>query len=1119
MIKSIDYKGENLSKYVNLHMHCENSPMDGYSTIAEYMVRAKEIGMPALAITDHGTTAGHREFQRQTKEAGIKPILGVEAYFSPTDRFDRRAKKNREEADSIYNHLIILAKNDNGLKNLQAGNRTAWNEGFYLKPRWDLDLLKQHNEGLIVTSGCLNGPIAQALNREVPDIELAAKWTTTFRDIFGDDFYIEIQSHNPPKVNSLLLSISNVHRVKPIITCDCHHASPDDKIMQEVFLILNTHPKLNKDADLTHAQKMELMERFDYLYPGRKMTFKDFDLYLQSYEEKVNAMKKVGIDRQDIFENTLEIADKIKQYEYVECQDTLPILVESPDNELTNKVMDGLKKKGLSGKPEYVERANHELSIVTDKGFSTYFLILEDVTAWAKSKGIRSGVGRGSGGGSLVNYSLGITDLDPLEHNLIFERFLDPEREDWPDVDWDIQDDRRDEVKQYVTDKYGHVANISTINTYKGKQSLKDAARALGVPYGEVNKAMKVLEGIDEITGHDVIQEFKLSNDRRAKDFNNKYPDVILVAEKLYGRVRGYGMHAAGIIIANKPISEYAPIETRKPSGSDDRVETVGLDYRECEKIGLIKMDFLGVKTLTVVEDCLQQILVNKNIRVNLSDISYDDAGVYNMLSQGKTLGVFQCEQPASTKLIVKMGVNSFNDLFVSNALVRPGAWNAVGEDYLKAKSGKTRGQFIHEDVKYFMDETFGYPIFQEQMMKLTVDLAGFSVTESNRLRRGIGKKKREIIDTYKPQFIEGATKKVSKQLAEKLWKSFEESGAYAFVKAHSVAYSILSYQTAWLKYHYPLEFMCALLRNEKDGDIITDYLLECKSMGINIKLPHINFSDAKFKVEGDSLRMGLSGVKYLSDKLADRIIKKRPYSSYSEFKNYVLEPGSGLNSRVLAALNKFGGAAFEDNPKDIDPESVNYFRNYLYEYLGIPAFETNAITHQMRSTIRPLDDYTDDETFVVMAMVKGIKQKDNWKRIDLVDSTGTAGIFVDPAAEIIKGKMYILLIGNNSIMRWIELDELSNSNEDILIDYLRRPKLTEIPEGQWKILAATSRKTKAGKNMATITVCDQDKTLKTFLVFDSMFAKAKLMARIGATKVIEFGHTKDGTEYLRDIY
>jgi DNA polymerase-3 subunit alpha len=1088
--------------------------MDGYSTIEEYMVRAKEIGMPALAITDHGTTAGHREFQRQTKEAGIKPLLGVEAYFSPTDRFDRRAKKNREEADSIYNHLIIIAKNDKGLTNLQSGNRVAWNEGFYLKPRWDMDLLKQYSEDLIVTSGCLNGPISQALNREVPDYEAAHRWAQEFKEVFGENFYIEIQSHNPHVVNAGLLEIADTYSIKPVVTCDCHHASPEDRIMQEIFLILSTHPKMAKDVDLTKAQKMDLMERFDYIYPDRKMTFKEFELYLQSYDEKLEAMKKVGIVRQDIYENTLEVADKVEAYSYAENLETLPITVNDPNSELKRMVREGLIKRGLWDKSEYKERALYELAVIEGKGFAPYFITLEGLLAFCRREGIRVGPGRGSAAGSLVCYSLYITNIDPLEHNLLFERFLDESRPDWPDADLDIMDSRRDEVKHYLTDKFGHVANISTINTYKGKQSLKDAARALGIPFGEVNKAMKVLEGIDEVTGHDVIEEFNTRKDNKAIEFNKKYPDVVKVASKLHGRVRGYGMHAAGIVIANRPIAEYAPMETRKPAGSDERIETIGVDYRECEKIGLIKIDLLGLKTLTVIEDCINLIRENKGIRVDIDTVSKNptDQAVFDMLAEGKTLGVFQCEAAPYTKLLIKMGCSDFNDLVVSNALVRPGAWNAIGEDYIRAKR-KGKGVNIHEDVSYFMDETFGYPIYQEQMMKLSVDLAGFSVVESNGLRRGIGKKKREIVDSYKIQFVNGAKKKIKESVAERLWRSFEEAGAYAFNKSHAVAYSTLSYQTAWLKYHYPLEFMCALLRNEKSQDVITDYLLECKSMGINIKLPHINYSQARFSVEGDSLRMGLSGVKYLSDKLAERIIGNRPYESYAEFKNFVLTKGSGLNTRVLSALNSFGGAAFDDNPRSED------YRNNLYEYLGIPSFETNALTYQMRSMIRPLEDYTDDESFVIMAMVKGVKQKDNWKRIDLVDSSGTAGIFINPDVEIIKGKMYLMLIGNNSIMKAIDMDDLSTSSEDVLIDYLRRPKLSEIPEGQVKILAAQGRKTKAGKNMATITVCDHNKELKTFLVFDGMFHKAKLMARIGVTRVVTLAETKDGALFLRDIY
>lgn len=1092
--------------YVNLHCHTECSPLDGYSSINEYMLRVKDIGATSLAITDHGTLHGHREFQRAAKDSGIKPILGLEAYFSPTDRFDRRAKKNREEADSIYHHLILLPINDNGLNNLNSGNRIAWNEGFYLKPRWDMELLKEYGEDLIVLSGCMGGPIASAFN--VGNDDLAYRWAKEFYDVFGDRFYIELQKDNHiinPDVNPKLFDLSDKLSIKPVITDDCHAASPEDKIMQEIFLILSSHPKLDRNADLSKAQKMDLLERFDYLYPDRKMTFKDFDLYLHGYEEKRNKMLDLGVDRTDIYENTVAIADRIMDYTYFSAQETLPDIVENPDITLRKMTKEGLIKKDLWDKPGYKERANYELEIIEGKGFANYFLVMEDVVGWAHKQGIRSGAGRGSGAGSVVNYALCITDVDPLVYNLLFERFLDPERSDWPDVDWDIQDSRRDEVKQYLAEKYGHVANITTVNTYKGKKALKDAARALGVKFSEVNKAMKCLEGIDEITGHDVIAAFKKLN----PDFNEKYPDVVKIAEKLHGRITGYGLHAAGIIVANKPIAQYAPMETRKPSTSDERVEAVAVDYRECEKLGLIKIDLLGLKTLTVVEDCIDLIKQNKGVRVDIDSVSLNDKGVFKMLSEGKTLGVFQAEASPYTKLLIKMGCEDFNDLVVSNALVRPGAWNAIGEDYIKAKR-KGKIVKIHDDVSYFMDDTFGYPIYQEQMMKLSVDLAGFTVGESNQLRRGIGKKKREIIDAFKPMFIEGSTKKIDKQTAEKLWTSFEEAGAYAFNLSHAVAYSLLSYKTAWLKYHYPLEFMCALLRNEKKKDLITDYLLECKAMGIKIKLPHINYSDARFKVEGDSLRMGLSGVKYLSDKLSDRIIAGGPYESYEQFKQFVLKKGSGLNTRVLSALNTFGGATFDDNPRRTD------YRSYLYEYLNIPAFETNGITHNMRNSITALEDYMDDEAFFVLAMVKNVKRSETWARVDMVDSSGTAGAFVNPETDIQKGKMYIFLIGNNRIIKAIDIE---NMPENTTMEYLRKPALPEVPEGQWMIVTAEARKTKANKNIATLIIADANKELKSLTVFDSVFNKVRAIARIGSIRTINIGKMRDGTEIVKDIY
>lgn len=1088
-----------------LHCHSEYSPLDGYCSTDELAKRAVELSMPAASITDHGTMAGHRSFQRSAKKFGIKPVLGEELYYSETDRFDRRTKASRQDGTSTYVHLIALAMNDNGLKNLQAIDREAW-IAFYNKPRMDWELLEAHHEDIIFTSACMGGLLSKAIERK--DYDYAYEQAKKFKQLLGDRYYIELQGHNPKSLNFDLLDLADTLNIKPMIAEDSHYADPEQKLMQEVFLILSTHPKMNKETNLKEASKKELMERLDYLYPDRKMTFKNIDLYIGGYELRKKELLSMGLGREDVFENTLEIADRIEEYSYHEGLDTLPKLSDTPGEELREKVMAGLKEKGLHDKPEYVDQANYETDIIIAKGFPTYFLLIEDVKKWADKKGIRSGFGRGSAAGSLLCYALSITGLDPLKHNLLFERFLDPDREDYPDIDWDIQDDRRHEVKQYLADKYGYVASISNILTYKGKKSLKDAARALGIPFAEINKAMKLIQGIDEITGHDVIAEFRSA----AKEFCGKYPEVPDVAEKLFGKINGYGMHAAGMVICDRPISDYAPIETRKKAGTDERIETVALDKNECESLGLIKMDLLGLNSLTIVDKAIELIKSNKGVIINLDNINYNDQDVYDMISKGKTLGVFQCEAAPYTKLLIQMGCRNFTDLAVSNALVRPGAWNAIGKEYIAVKSGKAKEIKIHKDVANFMDETYGYPIYQEQMMKLSVSLAGFTRGESNTLRKGIGKKKREVIDKFKGQFIDGASKKVDKKLAEKLWISFEESGAYAFNKSHAVAYSMLSYQTAWLKYHYPLEFMCAVLMMEQNNEAITDYLLECKQMGISIKLPHINHSQPRFSIEGNSLRMGLSNVKFISDIVARKIIEGRPYESYSIFKEYSKKKGSGINQRALESLNSFGGAYFEDE----NPIPSNYKDN-LYEYLGIPAFDTNLITQKMQENLTPLEEYTDSETFVCKAMVKGVKRGEGWARIDMVDSSGTAGAFADQDTEIAKGTMYLFLIGNNRIMKYIDLNNLKDSDE-ILMDYLRRPVLEEITDGWHKIIYAKRSTTKTGKKIANVVVCDSEKNLQTLMVFSKDLSMVSASCKIGSVKKLNIGNY-NGTKFIKEAY
>jgi len=1094
-----------MDEYINFHAHSHYSPLDGVATPDDYARRAKEIGMSMLATTEHGTLAGHREFQRVAKDNNLAPALGLEAYYAETDRFDRQAPGKRTDGFGMYSHLILIAKDDTGLHNLQELSRLAWSEGYYFKPRIDWELLDEYGDGLVVLSGCMGSALGKAiLDRD--DQEYARNLAARFKERFVDDYYIELQSHNPKQLNHTLLELADKLGISPVSTEDCHHATPMQKELQEAFLILNTHPTKIKSPDLEYMAKLDLLDKFDYLYPDRKMTFEHLDIYLAEYTHRLAQYQEQGIDRLDLFANTREIASKIAGYKYEEGLSTLPVLHEDSAAELERQTWDGLRRLGMIDNPDAIARAKRELGVINGKGFPNYILMVGDAIQWAKKQGIRVGPGRGSAASSLVCYALGITNVNPLRFDLLFERFIDPDRPDMPDIDVDIADDRREEVIEYVRGKYGHVGRITTITYYKGKSALKDSARALGVPYAESNAALKAVDGFAE---EEILAQYKKLPE--LKEFRLKYPDVIRIAEQLDGLIKGYGLHAAGVIVANRPIAEIATVETRKVTGQDRRAEVVGLDYREAEKLGLIKQDWLGLKTLSII-DLACKLIKERHARIIDVDTLPHDPNVYSMLEAGHTLGVFQCEAQPYTKLLMKMGCKNFDDLAASNALIRPGAWNAIGEDYIAKKNGRAKNKSIHPDVDHFMNSTYNEVLFQEQLMLLCIDLAGLTMADASKVRKGVGKKIPEIIAEYKDRFIEGASKKVSELQAERLWNSFEASGAYAFNKAHSVAYSLLSYQTAWLKYHYPLEFMCALLMRETDNDFVTEYMLECKRLGIKILLPHVNKSGVFYTIEERAIRIGLSGVKYISEKLANRIIAHRPFENYAQLEAKVKEKGSGLNSRMLASLNLIGGATFADNPRRGDE------KQYYYEYLGIPAFEHSLVTSRMRESMSTLSEFTEKGAFVIMAMVKKIKRGDGWARVDMVDSTGSAGAFDDQDTTIQKGSMYIMLIADNRIMRAINVDELVDFQEDPLIDWIRRPYLRDLTGEFRRVMYYAERTTKNDKRIANVVVSDADKNLYSYLVFSNTIDKVSKFLSPGATRVIETNNYK-GTEHISNVY
>ena len=1064
-----------MNKDTPLHVHTHFSQMDGVATPEEYVDRAIQNGMEAIAITDHGTLSGHRPMYRAAKSAGIKPILGVEGYIT-ADRFDKRDKSERTTPlDMVYNHIIILAKNDQGLENLGKLNEISWTEGYYRKPRIDFEVLEKYREGLIVSSACMSGLINKAI--EVDDYAVAKQHLKWFSDRFGDDFYVEVMPHNPPEINKALVELADAAGHKIIVTPDCHHATVDQKVIQEMMLILNTHAKLEKDISFDKSVKhTDMMERLDYLYgKDRMMSFNKFDIHLLSADEMRIAMEENGGFRDDMFVNTMEVSNKIEDYTISRNLNLLPVEHRDPDKEIRKYAESFLEEKGLNTNQEYVDRLNEELDIIKQKKFASYFIVVQNMLTWAKKNGIMVGPGRGSSAGSLVCYALGITDIDPIKYGLLFFRFIDIDRDDFPDVDSDIQDSRREEVKDYLERQYRHVASIATFLQFKDKGVVRDVARCLNVPLSDVNRALKTIDTWDE---------YMMS--KNVAWFREKYPEIEQYGGQLRGRIRGTGIHAAGVVTSKIPISKVAPMETRSVTGQDTRIPVVAIDMEEAADIGLIKIDALGLKTLTVLNDTLKIIEERHGKKIDLNKIDLEDRNIYAMLSDGYTKGVFQCEAAPYTNLLIKMGVSKFDELVASNALVRPGAMNTIGKEYIARKRGTSGIVYSNTILKEFTEDTYGCILYQEQVMLACQRLGGMTMGEANKVRKIIGKKKdAKEFDEFKELFIRNASGPLGGAAAEKMWHDFEAHAGYSFNKSHAVAYSTLSYWTAWLKYYYPLEFIFALLNNEKDKDGRTEYLIEAKRMGIPLRLPHINDSDADFKIEGKGIRFGLSSIKFISDKIASRYIESRPFKSFKEVEEFTFTKGNGVNSRALSSLNAIGALTFPDNPRD--DESI---KENMYEYLNLPEFNIQVPQHY-HAYISSVDDFDEKGAFILMGVVRAIKRGKGWSRVEILDGTGSIGIFDEEETSIEAGRTYIILAGSNRIVEAVPVDELQES-KSALVRFLNYKQL---PYGQdeYYVLSFKPRKTKVGKNMASLVVADSGRDLLSMIVFPSTFAQSRL--------------------------
>lgn len=852
------------SDYVPLHLHSEYSLLDGAIRIKELAEQATAFKMPAVALTDHGNLFGVIDFYRQVTTAGIKPIIGCEVYVAPRTRFEKRPPTEAHEATF---HLILLAKDNSGYRNLVSLVTKAYTEGFYYKPRIDKDLLSEYGTGLIGLTSCLKGEVPYYLQRGMFD--RAREKALEYKHILGpENFYIEVQNNDlseQEEVNRRLIELARTLEIGVVATNDCHYLRKGDAKAHDILLCIQTGKTVG-DKDRLHLNSD--------------------GFYFKSPDEMKNAFKEIP----EAILNTRAIAERCN-VEFTLGANLLPVYGiengQTPDALLERLAFEGLNNKFKSDPtPPYRERLRKELDMIKKMRYASYFLVVWDFISYAKKQGIPVGPGRGSAAGSLVSYCLGITDIDPVGFNLLFERFLNPERIGMPDIDVDFCKDRRSEVISYVADKYGkdHVAQIITFGTMAAKAAIRDVGRALDIPYGEVDKIAKLVPNTLNITIEDTLKAEPQM--KHLYDTSPRVKELIDTAIRLEGLCRHASTHAAGVVISPTPLTDYTPLYKNPSDGSI----VTQFDMGSIEKIGLLKFDFLGLKTLTIIEKTLHYMKDNGK-DILLKDISFEDKKTYDLLSSGNTIGIFQFESAGMRELLVKISPSRFEDLIAIVALHRPGPMGSgMIEDFIKRKKGKIPVKYAVPQLKEILDNTYGVILYQEQVMRIANKLANFTMGQADILRKAMGKKRPEEMEKQKKVFVEGAqANSISEKKALKIFDLMAFFAEYGFNKSHSAAYAYLAYQTAYLKAHYPVEFMAATLSADMDN---TDKLLKiiagCREMGITILPPDINLSGNEFSVIGNSIRFGLEAVKGVGSSTIDSIIEIRetggPFASLSNF-------------------------------------------------------------------------------------------------------------------------------------------------------------------------------------------------------------------------------------------
>jgi DNA polymerase-3 subunit alpha len=893
---------ESKIKFTHLHVHTHYSLLDGLAKIDDILDRAKELGMDSLAITDHGVLYGAIEFYIKAKARGIKPIIGCEMYLTPTDLHS----KNPDSADRKRHHLILLAKNETGYKNLMRLITIAHLEGFYYKPRIDKTVLRSHSEGLIALSACAEGEIPFAAISG--QLEKAENLALEYQEIFGaGNFYLEIQHHPryPAQqiANDALIKISQKYNIPLVATNDIHYVKKEDNAIQDILLCIQTNRKVSD------KNRMNLM---------------DFELYLKSPEEMAEHFKKTP----QALSNTQEIVEKCNLE--IHLGETQLPFFEVPDGETAETYLRNLTQLGLEkhfGKnilPVHLERMNYELSIIEKTGFASYFLIVQDLINWAKNQSIIVGPGRGSAAGSFVSYLIGITNLDPIKYDLLFERFLNPERISMPDIDMDFADDRRDTVLDYVRKKYGndHVAQIITFGTMAARAAIRDAGRALGLPYDFCDKTAKLIPQFSSMK--DALENAKEFKDLYASGGDAK--KLIDSALRLEGVVRHASMHACGVVITREPVTEYTPlqkIQGKKEGSVTQYSSSTKSSY--VEKIGLLKMDFLGLKNLTIMQNTLRILRKTKKLDLNIDDIPENDERTFQLLQNAQTTGVFQLESSGMKRYLKLLKPSVFEDIIAMVALYRPGPMDWI-PDFISRKHGEKKIDYLHPKLKTLLEKTYGVVVYQEQVMQIAQALAGFSLGEADVLRKAMGKKIFALIAEQKIKFIEGCVAQGTEQkIAEKVFSFIEPFAGYGFNRSHAACYALIGYQTAYLKAHYPAEFMAALLTSDQDDiDRVAIEVTECREMDIEVLPPNVNESFEEFSVIlsqettekttfKEKIRFGLNAVKNVGHTVAHEIVEERKRNGkFLSLSNFIERVDSkDLNKKSIEALAKVG--ALED--------------------------------------------------------------------------------------------------------------------------------------------------------------------------------------------------------------